>query len=107
MKTTNKVKCTHPDHVEGESCEDRAVGCHPNCKCCMGKYTSEALLIMGAKTDYKNRKKITELKKYLRISYGFIRTYLVLRNQGKPVNDLNFPEELMEEIRTALTNPPH
>ena len=32
-----KVKCTHPDHVDGQSCEDRAVGCHPDCECCMGK----------------------------------------------------------------------
>lgn len=28
------VACNHPDHVEGQSCEDRAVACHPDCVCC-------------------------------------------------------------------------
>tara|TARA_R110000772_G_scaffold27652_3_gene70179 strand:+ start:127 stop:534 length:408 start_codon:yes stop_codon:yes gene_type:complete len=27
--------CTHPDHVDGVSCADRAVGCNPHCLCCM------------------------------------------------------------------------
>ena len=26
--------CTHPDHVDGQSCEDRAVGCRRDCPCC-------------------------------------------------------------------------
>lgn len=26
--------CTHPDHVDGQSCEDRAVGCRADCPCC-------------------------------------------------------------------------
>ena len=29
--------CTHPDHNDSETCEDRAVGCDKNCTCCMGK----------------------------------------------------------------------
>lgn len=36
------VACTHPDHVDGTSCEDRAVGCSPHCKCCMGELAKEA-----------------------------------------------------------------
>lgn len=28
------VLCTHPDHVAGTSCADRAVACHPDCVCC-------------------------------------------------------------------------
>ncbi len=31
------MKCTHPDHNDQETCEDRAVGCHRKCKCCMGE----------------------------------------------------------------------
>jgi hypothetical protein len=30
-------KCTHPDHNEHETCEDRAVGCHKDCECCIPK----------------------------------------------------------------------
>jgi len=30
------MNCEHPDHVDGVSCEDRAVGCHKDCECCMG-----------------------------------------------------------------------
>lgn len=29
-------KCDHPDHVEGEVCEERSVGCSKHCTCCMG-----------------------------------------------------------------------
>lgn len=29
------MKCTHPDHVDGMLCVDRAVGCSRNCACCM------------------------------------------------------------------------
>jgi len=29
------IECTHPDHVPGVSCEDRAVGCRASCRCCM------------------------------------------------------------------------
>lgn len=46
MKPTNQVinkilkgkevKCTHPDHIDGKTCEDRAVGCNSLCVCCMG-----------------------------------------------------------------------
>lgn len=28
------MKCEHPDHVDGKSCEDYAVGCHKDCPCC-------------------------------------------------------------------------
>lgn len=28
------MKCEHPDHVDGQSCEDRAVGCSKDCECC-------------------------------------------------------------------------
>jgi hypothetical protein len=31
---SNPHPCTHPNHVDGESCFDRAVGCHPDCRCC-------------------------------------------------------------------------
>lgn len=30
------MNCTHPDHVDGISCEDRAIGCSADCTCCMG-----------------------------------------------------------------------
>ncbi len=30
-------QCTHPDHTPDSSCEDRAVGCSPECACCMGE----------------------------------------------------------------------
>lgn len=30
-----KVKCTHPDHEDGKSCTDYAVGCHVDCECCI------------------------------------------------------------------------
>jgi hypothetical protein len=30
-----EIKCTHPDHVDGQSCEERAVGCHSSCDCCI------------------------------------------------------------------------
>ena len=29
------MKCTHPNHVDGQSCEDHAVGCHKDCRCCI------------------------------------------------------------------------
>ena len=29
------MKCTHPDHNDNETCENRAVGCHPDCLCCI------------------------------------------------------------------------
>jgi len=29
------MKCQHPDHVDGQSCEDRAVACHQGCECCL------------------------------------------------------------------------
>lgn len=28
-------KCTHPDHIDGVSCADRAVGCSKDCGCCI------------------------------------------------------------------------
>lgn len=28
--------CTHPDHTDGETCEDRTISCHKNCICCKG-----------------------------------------------------------------------
>lgn len=30
----SQVNCKHPDHVDGQSCEDRAVGCNKDCECC-------------------------------------------------------------------------
>lgn len=30
------LPCDHPDHEDGESCLERAVGCSMNCRCCMG-----------------------------------------------------------------------
>lgn len=44
------MKCTHPDHNDKESCKERAVGCHKDCKCCMEKihmYSSD-----GRHTEY-------------------------------------------------------
>lgn len=32
------MKCTHPNHVDGQSCEDHAVGCHKDCRCCCPIY---------------------------------------------------------------------
>lgn len=29
------MNCTHPDHVDGKSCEDYAVACHQGCDCCL------------------------------------------------------------------------
>lgn len=29
------VKCKHPSHREGQSCEDYAVACQPYCPCCL------------------------------------------------------------------------
>jgi hypothetical protein len=34
MIDNKMVECTHPDHVDGKSCEDHAVGCHKDCRCC-------------------------------------------------------------------------
>ena len=28
--------CSHPDHVDGVSCEDRAIACADDCVCCLG-----------------------------------------------------------------------
>ena len=101
-----KIKCTHPDHVEGESCEDRAVGCHPNCECCMGNYTAEKNLIGWAKKDIENRKKINRLRTQLRITYNFIKAYSTVKKKNKVIleNEFNFPEEMLEEIRKVLTD---
>lgn len=33
------IECTHPDHVDGTYCIDRAIGCHKECKCCMLPWT--------------------------------------------------------------------
>ncbi len=30
-------KCTHPDHIEGTNCSERAVGCSIHCFCCMAE----------------------------------------------------------------------
>lgn len=30
------LPCDHPDHEDGVSCLERAVGCSMNCHCCMG-----------------------------------------------------------------------
>ncbi len=38
------MPCTHPDHVDGVSCGDRAVGCSPDCVCCMGYIASSKTL---------------------------------------------------------------
>ncbi len=29
------MNCTHPDHVDGKSCEDYTVACHQHCTCCL------------------------------------------------------------------------
>ena len=29
------MKCEHPDHQDGMSCEDRAVACNKDCTCCL------------------------------------------------------------------------
>ena len=29
--------CTHPDHKDGKTCIDHAVGCSPTCVCCLGE----------------------------------------------------------------------
>lgn len=29
-------RCEHPDHEDGVSCLERAVGCSGSCRCCMG-----------------------------------------------------------------------
>ena len=29
------MDCRHPDHQEDQDCRDRAVGCHPDCTCCL------------------------------------------------------------------------
>ena len=31
------MKCTHPDHIDGQSCEEHAVGCNEECECCCPK----------------------------------------------------------------------
>lgn len=31
------MNCTHPKHKDGESCVEHAVGCNPNCACCLGE----------------------------------------------------------------------
>lgn len=36
-----EFKCKHPDHVDGTSCEERSIGCSPNCSCCMGELAVE------------------------------------------------------------------
>jgi len=36
LKVTSNDR-THPDHVDGISCEDRTVGCSPDCTCCMAE----------------------------------------------------------------------
>lgn len=41
-------KCQHPDHVDGESCLDRAVGCHKDCRCCM-HFTEEEVIALAKK----------------------------------------------------------
>ena len=28
-------KCTHPDHNDKETCQERAVSCNINCPCCV------------------------------------------------------------------------
>ena len=38
------MKCTHPNHVDGQSCEDHAVGCHKDCRCCCPIYFIEGLV---------------------------------------------------------------
>jgi hypothetical protein len=48
------VECTHPDHVEGVSCEDRAVGCSPFCVCCMGQsYVDREIELLDGKKNLK------------------------------------------------------
>ena len=36
----DRADCTHPDHAEDVTCEDRAVACCTGCPCCL---TEEAL----------------------------------------------------------------
>ena len=32
-----KYQCTHLDHNDSETCEDRAIGCSMYCRCCLGE----------------------------------------------------------------------
>lgn len=52
------MNCKHPDHNDKETCEDRAVGCHKDCICCMGELAR------------KNReiKTVGELREFLKDS---------------------------------------
>ncbi len=34
-KAVGILRCTHPDHVPGHDCRDRAVACSPHCLCCL------------------------------------------------------------------------
>ena len=38
-KLEHGIVCTHPDHVDGQSCEEGAIGCDAKCVCCQGQIT--------------------------------------------------------------------
>lgn len=44
------MTCTHPDHNENENCLERAIGCHPQCGCCMESPEKSAVR-MNAEKD--------------------------------------------------------
>ncbi len=60
--------CTHPDHVDGVSCLDRAVGCAPDCACCLAPETiahyaaQEIVGTLAALSDTQREQILTELR---------------------------------------------
>lgn len=48
---TTKHQCTHPDHTDEVTCEERAVACSPHCECCLG---------VSAKLDVTRAKEETD-----------------------------------------------
>lgn len=43
-------KCTHPDHTDERTCEDRAISCHQDCECWLNKH-----LALGSIEQFKER----------------------------------------------------
>lgn len=59
-----EVKCTHPDHIDGKTCKDRAVGCSPLCVCCMGTLAlaQKNKMTRGVRKGRNNRKGTEHIK---------------------------------------------
>ena len=50
------MKCEHPNHEDGKSCVDGAVGCHTECFCCMGEMAVfNYLALIGTEVSDKAR----------------------------------------------------